>query len=173
MPAPAVRTYINVKLRTLLMLLWLSAGIQINADVWDEVDHGFVDSDGVKIHYATTGSGPLVVMVHGFPDFWYTWHHQMDALKGDFKLVAIDQRGYNLSDKPAGDENYDMRLLMADLAAVIRHFNQEQATVIGHDWGGIVSWQFALNYPQMVNKLIILNLPHPNGMAREMAINPE
>jgi len=173
MHASAIRAG-KLKLRPFLILLFIiSGGSHVHADLWNEVEHGFVDSDGVKIHYATTGTGPLVLMIHGFPDFWYTWHHQMDALKDNFKVVAIDQRGYNLSDKPAGDENYDMPYLTADLAAVIRHFGQEKATVVGHDWGGIVSWQFALNYPQMVDKLIILNLPHPNGLARELAINPE
>ena len=67
------------------------------ADIWDEVEHGYADSDGVKIHYATVGEGPLVIMIHGFPDFWYSWRHQMEGLKDDFKVVAIDQRGYNLS----------------------------------------------------------------------------
>jgi len=143
------------------------------ADIWDEVEHGFADNDGVKIHYATVGEGPLVIMIHGFPDFWYSWREQMAALKGDYKVVAIDQRGYNLSDKPEGNEQYAMPLLLADVAAVIRHFGQEKAIIVGHDWGGAVSWQFAFNYPQMVDKLVILNLPHPVGQLREMIINPE
>src|SRR5262245_47596391 len=91
-------------------------------DIFDRVKHGYATSDsGVKIHYATLGEGPLVVMIHGFPDFWYTWRHQMAALADRFQVVAIDQRGYNLSDKPKGVESYDMRLLVADVAAVIRH----------------------------------------------------
>lgn len=143
------------------------------ADPWERVEHGYADSDGVRIHYASLGQGPLVIMIHGFPDFWYSWRHQMEALEGEYHVVAIDQRGYNLSDKPAGDENYDMRLLMADVAAVIRHFGQEKAIIVGHDWGGSVSWQFAFNYPQMVDKLVILNLPHPVGMLRELTINPQ
>jgi len=143
------------------------------ADIWDEAEHGYADSDGVKIHYATVGEGPLVVMIHGFPDFWYSWQDQMEGLKDNFKVVAIDQRGYNLSDKPEGEENYNMRSLVGDVAAVIRHLGEESATIVGHDWGGIVSWQFAFNLPQMVDKLVILNLPHPNGMARELANNQE
>ncbi|PCH62105.1 MAG: alpha/beta hydrolase [SAR86 cluster bacterium] len=143
------------------------------ADIWDEVEHGYADNNGVKIHYATVGEGPLVVMIHGFPDFWYTWRHQMEGLKDNFKVVAIDQRGYNLSDAPAGEENYNMRYLIGDVAAVIRSFGEESATIVGHDWGGAVSWQFAFALPQMVDKLVILNLPHPNGMAREMANNQE
>jgi len=144
-----------------------------NADIWNDVEHGYADNNGVKIHYATIGEGPLVVMIHGFPDFWYSWRNQMDGLKDNFKVVAIDQRGYNLSDKPEGEENYNMRYLISDVAAVVHHFGEEKAIIVGHDWGGIVSWQFAFAYPQMVDKLVILNLPHPNGMARELANNPE
>ena len=143
-------------------------------DVFNRVTHGqAVSEGGVKIHYATLGKGPLVVMIHGFPDFWYTWRHQMEALSSDFQVVAIDQRGYNLSDQPPGVENYDMKLLVADVAAVIRHLKQEKATIVGHDWGGMVAWQFAMNMPQMTENLVILNLPHPSGLLRELKSNPE
>jgi pimeloyl-ACP methyl ester carboxylesterase len=143
-------------------------------DVFDRVTHGYAVSEGgVKIHYASLGQGPLVVMIHGFPDFWYTWRHQMAALSQNFQVVAIDQRGYNLSDKPKGVENYDMRLLVTDVAAVIKHFKVERATVVGHDWGGVVAWQTAIAMPQLVERLVILNLPHPNGLLRELRSNPE
>lgn len=155
----------------LCTLFTLGAGAQ--ADILDEVEHGYADNDGVKIHYATVGEGPLVVMVHGFPDYWYSWRHQMEGLKDDFKVVAIDQRAYNLSDKPEGEENYNMRYLISDIAAVIHSLGEEKATIVGHDWGGIVSWQFAFALPEMVENLVILNLPHPNGMARELANNVE
>jgi pimeloyl-ACP methyl ester carboxylesterase len=112
-------------------------------------------------------------MIHGFPDFWYSWRHQMEALSTDYQVVAIDQRGYNLSDKPKGVEHYDMRLLVADVAAVVRHLGRERATIVGHDWGGVVAWQVAMHLPQMVDNLVILNLPHPNGLARELRNNPE
>jgi epoxide hydrolase 4 len=144
------------------------------ADLFDRVTHGHAVSEGgVKIHYATLGKGPLVVMIHGFPDFWYTWRHTMEALSGDFQVVAIDQRGYNLSDKPAGIESYDMRLLVGDVAAVIKHLGRDKATIVGHDWGGVVAWQFAMNLPLMTENLVILNLPHPNGLFRELKSNPE
>jgi epoxide hydrolase 4 len=144
------------------------------SDVFTRVKHGYAVSDaGVKIHYASLGEGPLVVMIHGFPDFWYTWRAQMAALADGYQVVAIDQRGYNLSDKPKGVENYDMRLLVGDVAAVIRHLGRDKATIVGHDWGGIVAWQFAMNLPQMTENLIILNLPHPNGLARELRSNPD
>jgi pimeloyl-ACP methyl ester carboxylesterase len=159
----------------LVVCLISSAGaIAGQGDVFDRVKHGEAVSDGgVKIHYATLGSGPLVVMIHGFPDFWYTWRDQMDALSDKFQVVAIDQRGYNLSDKPKGVENYELRLLVADVAAVIRHLGRDKATIIGHDWGGMVAWQFAMNLPQMTENLVILNLPHPNGLLRELKSNPE
>jgi pimeloyl-ACP methyl ester carboxylesterase len=149
-----------------LLLLWVSAFAQ--ADIWSEVEHGHADNEGVKIHYATVGEGPLVVMIHGFPDFWYSWRHQMEGLKNDFKVVAIDQRGYNKSGQPEGNENYAMPLLVSDVAAVIRHFGKDKAVVVGHDWGGSVAWNTAFALPQMVDRLIILNLPHPRGLAREM-----
>jgi pimeloyl-ACP methyl ester carboxylesterase len=156
------------------MLLSLLICVAVLAsDIESKVKHGYADSNGVKIHYASLGSGPLVVMVHGFPDFWYTWRDQMEALADKFQCVAIDQRGYNLSDKPKGVENYDVRLLVGDVAAVIRSLGQEKAILVGHDWGGLVAWQFALNIPQMTDRLIILNLPHPRGLTRELAHNPE
>lgn len=143
-------------------------------DVFDRVKHEYAVSEGgVKIHYASLGSGPLVVMIHGFPDFWYSWRHQMAALSDRFQVVAIDQRGYNLSDKPKGVEAYDMRLLVADVAAVIKHAGRDRATIVGHDWGGMVAWQFAMSLPQMTEHLVILNLPHPRGLLRELKSNPE
>lgn len=144
------------------------------ADVLDRVTHATAVSEGgVKIHYASLGKGPLVVMIHGFPDFWYSWRHQMDALAQTHQAVAIDQRGYNLSDKPKGVESYDMRLLVGDVAAVIKHLGRDRATIVGHDWGGVVAWQFAMNLPHMTENLVILNLPHPQGLSRELRINPE
>ena len=92
---------------------------------------------------------------------------------GQFQVVAIDQRGYNLSDKPKGVESYAMSLLVADVAAVIRQLGRDKATIVGHDWGGAVAWQFALNLPEMTERLIVLNLPHPTGLFRELKSNPE
>jgi pimeloyl-ACP methyl ester carboxylesterase len=163
----------KTKLSVLALALSSSGALAADADVWDRVQHGTADSNGVKIHYASLGSGPPVVFIHGFPDFWYSWRHQMDALAdAGFRAVAVDQRGYNQSDKPAGVEAYAMPLLVGDVVAVIRSLGVEKATVVGHDWGGAVAWQVALNVPQVVDKLIILNLPHPNGMTRELATNP-
>jgi len=158
--------------RILLLPLILSAVLSA-ADIESKVTHGYADSNGVKIHYASLGQGPLIVMIHGFPDFWYTWRDQMEALSDKFQCVAIDQRGYNLSDKPQGVENYNVRLLVGDVAAVIKSLGHDKAIIVGHDWGGLVAWQVALNLPQMTEKLIILNLPHPRGLSRELANNPK
>jgi pimeloyl-ACP methyl ester carboxylesterase len=163
----------NAIIATCLLLAAASASAQTPAGLEARVTEGFADSNGVKIHYATLGTGPLVVMIHGFPDYWYSWRHQMEGLADRFQVVAIDQRGYNRSDKPAGVESYDMRLLVGDVIAVIKHFGKDNAAVVGHDWGGIVAWNLAINAPQFVNKLVILNLPHPRGLSRELANNPE
>jgi epoxide hydrolase 4 len=156
-----------------LILSLLCIGAAFASDIESRVKNGYADSNGVKIHYVSLGQGPLMVMIHGFPDFWYTWRNQMEALSDKFQCVAIDQRGYNLSDKPKGVENYDMRLLVGDVAAVIKSLGKDKAIIVGHDWGGAVAWQFALNLPQMTDRLIILNLPHPRGLAHSLATNPQ
>jgi len=151
------------------------------ADLDQRVKHEYADSGGVKIHYASlgpkkmpaTGVAPLIVMIHGFPDFWYTWRDQMESLSETCQVAAIDQRGYNLSDKPKGVENYDLKLLVGDVLAVVRHQKRDKAIIVGHDWGGIVAWTFAMTFPDATEKLIILNLPHPRGLSRELANNKQ
>lgn len=135
--------------------------------------HGFADSGGVKIHYVTLGQGPLLVMIHGFPDYWYTWREQMPALAEHFRVVAIDQRGYNQSDKPEGVENYAIAKLVGDVKAVLDHCGENKATVVGHDWGGYVAWTFAMTFPEATQQLVVLNTPHPTGLGRELATNPQ
>ncbi|HVF17897.1 MAG TPA: alpha/beta hydrolase [Steroidobacteraceae bacterium] len=146
----------------------------MSQDIWDQVDHRYADSSGVKIHYAALGKGKLVVLIHGFPDFWYSWRQQMQALvQSGYRVAAVDQRGYNLSDRPSGVDNYSMRMLVGDIAAVIAAEKEQKAIVVGHDWGGSVAWNVAMRRPDLVDLLIICNLPHPAGIAREIAINPE
>ena len=137
-------------------------------------EHGFADSDGVSIHYVARGrSGPLLVMIHGFPDFWFTWRHQMPALAADHRPIAMDLRGYNLSDRPRGAENYDMPMLMRDAEAIIRRCGEERAFIVGHDWGGAIGWALATHRPDLVRGLVVLNLPHPLCLLRELAANPK
>ncbi len=155
------------------VLVVCAVGAASADDIYDQVEHGYADNDGVTIHYASLGEGPLVVMVHGFPDFWYTWRDQMEALSSELQMVAVDLRGYNRSDKPTGVEAYAMPHHIRDIAAVIEHAGAEKAVIVGHDWGGAVAWSFALARPEMTDKLVILNLPHFNGLTRELVENPQ
>lgn len=157
---------------SLLVLLFLTAVSTSGASAEEPVEHGFADSGGVKIHYVTAGQGPLVVMIHGFPDYWYTWREQIPQLSKHFQVVAIDQRGYNKSDQPEGVENYSMDKLAGDVRAVVQHFDRDRAIIVGHDWGGSVAWTFAMMYPDITERLVVLNLPHPAGLSRELASNP-
>lgn len=170
-PQPGSATWRSRLLRSLLFASLLS-GMAARGTELEGLTSHYADSDGVKIHYVSAGEGPLVVFIHGFPDFWYSWRAQMAGLADNFRVVAIDQRGYNLSDRPTGVANYDMSLLVADVAAVIRDAGADSATIVGHDWGGAVAWQVAFRQPALVERLVILNLPHPRGMARELATNP-
>lgn len=132
----------------------------------------YADNGGVKIHYVVQGKGPLVVLIHGFPDYWATWKPLMATLNAaGYRTAAMDLRGYNLSDKPQGVAAYAMPNLVGDVAAVIHSEGQRKAVVIGHDWGAAIAWQVAMNRPDVVDKLVILSVPHPAGMARELATN--
>lgn len=131
-------------------------------------DH-FASLNGVRLHYVEAGTGPLVVLLHGFPEFWYSWRHQMEALAAaGFRAVALDQRGYNESDKPAGVASYQIDKLTADVAGLIHQLGKGSAHVVGHDWGGVVAWHMPLHHPGMVRRLAILNAPHPALMRREL-----
>jgi pimeloyl-ACP methyl ester carboxylesterase len=154
----------------------LAISISFAVNVWAAEDlgqEGYANSAGVKIHYVTSGEGPLIVLIHGFPDYWYSWRAQIPELSKRFQVVAIDQRGYNKSDQPSGVDNYKMEKLVGDVRAVVKHFGKEKAIIGGHDWGGAVAWAFAMMHPEMTERLIVLNLPHPNGIARELANNPQ
>jgi epoxide hydrolase 4 len=158
----------------LASLLALPGPASAKPNLYDRVKDGHAENGGVRIHYVVKGkrNAPLIVMIHGFPDFWYTWRDQMAALSRRYRVAAIDQRGYNLSDKPKGVEQYDILLLAGDVAAVIRDLGAEQAVVVGHDWGAAVAWTFAVVYPAMTSHLVILNTPHPRGLFRELRENP-
>lgn len=123
--------------------------------------HEYVISNGVKLHYVTQGEGPLMLMLHGFPEFWYSWRHQIPEFAKDFKVVALDLRGYNLSDKPHDPGAYTMEELVTDVEGVIQELGYDRCVLAGHDWGGAIAWNFAHAHPDMVERLIILNCPHP------------
>src|SRR6478735_4442340 len=140
----------------------------------DQPQDRFAQNGPVKIHYVVEGKGPLVVLVHGFPDYWATWKPLMATLSAaGYRTAALDTRGYNLSDKPQGVAAYAMPNLVGDVAAVVAAEGQKNAVVVGHDWGAAIAWQVALNRPDLVNKLVIMAVPHPAGMARELASNKD
>ena len=133
------------------------------AGVGADLTHGFVETEpGVQLHYVEMGAGPLVVLLHGFPEFWFSWRRQLPALAAaGFRAVALDQRGYNLSSKPRGLEAYRVGRLARDVARSIERLGQPRAAVVGHDWGGGVAWTFAMRHPEHLERLAILNAPHP------------
>ncbi|MCH8025455.1 MAG: alpha/beta hydrolase [Chloroflexi bacterium] len=125
--------------------------------------------NGVRLHYVEQGDGPLVVLLHGFPEFWYSWRHQIPALAdAGFRVIAPDQRGYNTSEKPPGVRSYRIEALVDDVAALILQTGESRAVVVGHDWGGAVAWMVPMLRPEVVHKLIVLNAPHPRAFQREM-----
>ncbi len=124
---------------------------------------------GVRLHYVEAGTGPLVVLLHGFPEFWYSWRHQIPALaEAGYRVVAPDLRGYNLSEKPRARRTYRIEVVADDVLALIRHFGETSAAVVGHDWGGGIAWYVAMRHPSAVRRLAILNAPHPAAFAREL-----
>jgi pimeloyl-ACP methyl ester carboxylesterase len=131
--------------------------------------HCYATVNGIRLHYVEAGHGPLVVLLHGFPEFWYSWRQQISALAAaGFRVLAPDLRGYNESEKPVGVANYHIDLLAADVIALIRHAGAERGHIVGHDWGGAIAWYLALTQPQVVDRLAILNAPHPAAFLREL-----
>lgn len=130
--------------------------------VWQ---HEYIEVNGIKLHYVTQGKGPLMLMLHGFPEFWYSWRHQIPAFAKRFKVVALDLRGYNESDKPTDQSAYVMSEFIKDIRGVIQGLGYDKCELIGHDWGGAIAWSFAYAYPEMVESLIVLNIPHPAKFA--------
>jgi epoxide hydrolase 4 len=131
------------------------------------LEHHHAHLGDVRLHYVEAGSGPLVVLLHGFPEFWYSWRFQIPILaRAGFRVVAPDMRGYNLSDKPSKVGDYRVEFLARDVERLIRACGAESAAVVGHDWGGVAGWLAAMRHPEAVKKLAILNCPHPNRFLR-------
>ena len=135
-------------------------------------EHRRVKINGIHLHYAEQGRGPVMLCLHGFPEFWYCWRHLMPAFSPGFRVVAPDLRGYNLSDKPEGVAAYQLSVLVEDVQSLIQSLDAGPITLVAHDWGGVIAWALALRYPELINQLVILNAPHPALFARELANNP-
>ena len=130
-----------------------------------ELREGHVEVGEVKLHYVETGDGPLIVLLHGFPEFWFSWRLQIAPLAAaGFRVVAPDLRGYNLSSRPTDIEAYSADRLAADVRDLIRELGEESALLVGHDWGGTVAWTTAMNHPEVVDRLAILNAAHPRRL---------
>ncbi|MEO0434237.1 MAG: alpha/beta fold hydrolase [Cyanobacteria bacterium J06656_5] len=129
-------------------------------------NHGKVATNGIQLHYVTQGEGPLMLLLHGFPEFWYSWRHQIPEFARDHKVVALDLRGYNDSDRPQSRSAYHMNELVDDVKGAIASLGYDRCILVGHDWGGAIAWHFVYRYPAQVDRLIILNLPHPAKFAQ-------
>jgi pimeloyl-ACP methyl ester carboxylesterase len=140
------------------------------------VSHEYADVNGVRLHYAKAGTGPLMVFLHGFPEFWYEWKYQISEFSRDHTVVAPDMRGYNLSSKPADVAAYQLPHLVEDVRALTSELMKTTGgstfTLVAHDWGGVVAWVFAALHPEMLDKLIIVNAPHPSIFSTLLAADP-
>lgn len=125
------------------------------------MEDGFILTNGIQLHYKTKGQGKLMLMLHGFPEFWYSWRYQITEFAQDYKVVALDLRGYNDSDKPKELAAYKIDVLVEDIAGVIKGLGYDNCILVSHDWGGAIAWNFAYTYPEMLEKFIVMNLPHP------------
>ena len=129
-------------------------------EIFNEMEERFVEINGIKLHTVIIGSGEPLMLLHGFPDFWYGWRDIILGLKDKYRLIVPDMRGYNLSDKPEGVENYTLEILVEDIKKLSEALNLGKFSLAGHDWGGPVAWGFAEKYPESLRKLILCNGPH-------------
>jgi len=133
----------------------------------------YAEVNGIRLHYVSSGRGKLIMFVHGFPEFWYEWDNQLVEFGRDYQAVAPDIRGYNLSSKPAEIEKYHVKEIIEDLRALAEHLGHEKFIMVAHDWGGAIAWSAAMRHPELLEKLIIINSPHPAVFARELLKNPD
>src|SRR5229473_3075672 len=134
--------------------------------------HEYAEVNGQRLHYVTAGKGKLIMFVHGFPEFWYEWKNQLAEFGRDYQAVAPDMRGYNLSSKPAEVDQYQIKYLVEDLRALAEKLGNKKFILVAHDWGGAVAWAFAIAHPDRLEKLVIINAPHPGVFQRELRDNP-
>lgn len=131
--------------------------------------HCFIETNRIRLHCVTQGEGELVILLHGFPEFWYSWRYQIPALAKHFKVVVPDLRGYNDSDKPAS--GYDLDTLGQDIRGLIENLGYRRAHLVGHDWGGTIAWHVAQTFPHLLDRLAVLNAPHPQRFLQELVSN--
>ncbi|WP_025898889.1 alpha/beta fold hydrolase [Sneathiella glossodoripedis] len=139
------------------------------------INQGVAELGTINLHYAETGADnkELIILLHGFPEFWFTWRKQLPVLGEKYHAVAPDMRGYNLSDRPEGVEAYRINQLIDDIKRLAKHFGADQFYLASHDWGAAVAWSVALAHPELIKGLMILNGPHPYIFARLLENNPK
>ncbi len=137
-----------------------------------ELEDHYADVNGIRLHYKSVGTGKLILFLHGFPEFWYKWKNQLADFGRDYQAVAPDMRGYNLSSKPTEVDQYKLKTLVEDVRGLADHLGAKKFVLVGHDWGGIVAWTFAAYYPELLEKLVIINAPQPAIFERELKENP-
>lgn len=137
------------------------------------VESRFAEVNNVRLHYVSVGQGPLMLFVHGFPEFWGAWEDQLDEFSRDHQAVALDMRGYNLSSKPDKIADYAVGELVKDIQGLAGHLGHQRMILVAHDWGGAAAWSFANHHPEMLEDLVIINSPHPAVFARELLSNAD
>ena len=128
----------------------------------------YPEVNGVRLHYVEGGEGPLLLFLHGFPEFWYGWKELLPEFANEFRVVAVDMRGYNLSSMPENLDAYKIPVLLEDVRALAEKLGTKKFVLAGHEWGSVIAWDFAAAHPEMLHKLVILNAPHPAVFAREL-----
>ena len=143
-------------------------------EIFNQIEEKYIEGyNGVKLHTVIIGNGEPIILLHGFPDFWYGWKYVILGLQDDFQLIIPDTRGINLSDKPEGAKNYQIDILVDDIKELANKLNIKKFTLVGHDWGGAISWAFGYKYPELLNKLVIINAPHPKIFRKKIEKNPK
>jgi epoxide hydrolase 4 len=139
------------------------------------VEHYDIATNGIRLHVVQTGpvTGPLVLLLHGFPEFWYGWRHQLPSLAAaGYRIWAPDLRGYNESEKPQGIAAYRLETLAADVIGLIDAAGRERACLVGHDWGGVIAWWIAMHAPDRLQRMVVINAPHGAAMRRQLRRHP-
>ena len=137
-----------------------------------ELEDHYADVNGIRLHYKSAGKGKLILFLHGFPEFWYKWKNQLGDFGRDYQAVAPDMRGYNLSSRPAEIDQYKLKTLVDDVRGLAEHLGAKKFVLVGHDWGGAIAWTFAAYYPELLEKLVIINAPQLAIFERELKENP-
>jgi pimeloyl-ACP methyl ester carboxylesterase len=139
----------------------------------NSIQHNYFITNNVRLHYVRQGEGKLMLFLHGFPEFWYSWRYQIPEFAQDYQVIAVDLRGYNDSDKPQGIKNYTVEEIEQDILGLIEGLGYENCILVGHDWGGGIAWSFAHHYPDKIEKLIVMNCPHPAKFAQALQKSPQ